>query len=412
VAPGRAWFIENDEYFSRDYLYGTDDADYNDNCERFSFFAQAVLCAIDVLGLKIDLIHCHDWQASLIPVYLKTLYAEAPACKGVRSLLTIHNLAYQGVFWHWDWPLTGLDWGLFTWRGLEFYGKLNFLKGGIIFADAVSTVSKSYSREILTPEHGCGLEGVLEARQKNLFGITNGLDYDTWDPATDEVLISNFSKHDVTGKATCKQALQETCDLEVSPELPLVGMVSRLTDQKGFDLLVECFEDLMASPLQLVILGAGARHTSEILAELCHVHSDRAFFLDDFDEEFARRIFAGSDLFLMPSRFEPCGLAQLIAMRYGAVPIVRATGGLADTVVDVSPEGLEDGSSTGFMFLEYNAASLLDVTLHALDTYEDRDRWLRLKENCMAQDWSFPACARSYVKVYDRISGSNGDGSQ
>jgi len=405
IDAGQAYFIHNEEYFDRACLYGTDEGDYADNCERFVFFCRAVLEMLPLLKLKPDILHCHDWQAALIPVYMRTLYMRDRFLRGTANLLTIHNLAYQGIFWHWDWPLTGLDWELFNWQGMEFHGKINLLKGGILFADAVSTVSKSYSREIQTPEYGCGLDGVLETHSDELFGIVNGLDYDIWDPATDTALPQNYSADDPAGKRACKKSLQEECGLDHGPKIPIVAIVGRLADQKGIDLIEAGFESIMRLPLQLVILGKGARHHAEALSALCADYPGQAFMREAFDDAFSRRIYAGADIFLMPSRFEPCGLAQLIAMRYGTIPVVHATGGLSDTVCDITPEGIEDGTSTGFVFLEYNTATLVDELERALGIYSDEPAWQRLLQNAMRQDWSFPACARRYREVFTQVSG-------
>ncbi len=403
VEPGAAYFIENEEYFDRPYLYGMEDGDYADNCERFVFFCRAAAKALDALGLDYDIIHCHDWQTALLPVYLRTLYSNLQAARDVRTVVTIHNLAFQGLFWHWDWPLTGLDWSLFSWRGLEFYGKMNLLKGGVLFADAITTVSKTYSREIQTPEYGYGLEGVFESRADQIYGVVSGLDCDEWNPATDTAIERNYDADDPDDKRFCKLALQDECGLTMDASLPLVSYVGRLSEQRGLDLLEGAMELLLSLPLQLVIQGEGGRHHQERLAAFCASYPGQACYLSEDREDRRRRIFAGSDLFLMPSRFEPCGLEQLIAMRYGAVPVVRHTGGLADTVSDLTPEGLEDGTATGFVFLEYNEAALVDEVSRALETYLEVDIWRQLIINAMRQDWSYVAAARQYEKIYRRI---------
>jgi starch synthase len=403
VSPGTAWFIANDEYFGRPQLYGTEDGDYADNCERFVFFCRAAVRAMEALGQRPELIHCHDWQTALVAVYLRTLYSNLEVARSVRTLQSIHNLSFQGQFWHWDWPLTGLDWSLFSWRGLEFYGKMNLLKGGVIFADGIGTVSRTYAQEIQTPEYGCGLEGVFQVRSDELFGIVNGLDYDRWNPRTDKDLVSNYGQDDLGGKAVCKRALQEECGFRPAPEIPVVAMVSRLTDQKGLDLVVSAAEELLDLPLQLVILGEGERRHIEALGGIAEAYEDRVCFRCGWDEPFARRIFGGADIFLMPSRFEPCGMAQLVAMRYGAIPVVRYTGGLADTVEDLTPEGLGEGRSTGFVFLEYTEAALVQELSRAVEEYSSPRTWGHLVKNAMTKDWSFLASARQYKEVYERI---------
>lgn len=402
-AQGTAYFIEAPCYYDRDTLYGTEEGDYADNCERFIFFSRGVLEAAEVLGLGSDIIHCHDWQTALVPVYLKTLYAGTPVAEQARCLLTVHNLAYQGLFWHWDWPLTGLDWSLFSWRALEFYGKINLLKGGLVFADAISTVSKTYSREMQTPEYGCGLEGVLQSRSRETYGVVNGLDAEVWDPARDDQIVANYSVGDLAGKAQCKQALQYECNLEVNAAVPIVAMVAPLTDRKGFDLVEEAFDAMLRLPIQLVILGMGQRHHGAALEALAAGGEGRVFFKRAYDAAFSHRIFAGSDILLAPSHFEPSGLSQLVALRYGAVPVVRSTGGLADTVEDFTPEGLEAGTANGFAFLEYNAAALLDELERAVGHYGEGENWARLVANGMRQDWSFLASARRYREIYHRM---------
>jgi starch synthase len=400
---GRAWLVSNPQYFDREHLYGTEEGDYADNCERFVFFCRAAVQAMETLKLEPDIVHCYDWQTALIPIYLRTLYAGLDVAAKVQTLLTVHNLAFQGLFWHWDWPLTGLDWSLFSWRGLEFYGKMNLLKGGLIFADAISTVSKTYAQEIQSPEYGCGLEGVLEARRQELYGVVTGLDYTYWDPGADKHLPARFGVDDVAGKQECKLALQRECGLEEDGTVPLAGMIGRLSDRKGYDLLEECFEGLMELPVQLVLLAEEGQYDDRELERLCERYAGRAFLRRGVDEPLCHRIFAGSDMLLMPSRSEACGLSQLIAMRYGSVPVVHHTGGLADTVEDLTPEGLEDGTATGFVFLEYNAAALCDEVARAVDTYQQPEIWTDLMKNAMRSDWSYRAGARRYRAIYEHM---------
>ncbi len=353
------YFIENNEYFDRPFLYGDENGDYADNCERFVFFSRAVLESIKAIEIAPDLIHCHDWQTSLVPVYISTLYANDPCFENIRTLLTIHNLAYQGVFWHWDWPLTSLDWSLFCWQGLEFYGKINFLKGGIVFADAISTVSKTYSREIQYPEYGCGLDGVLKSRRADLYGIVNGMDSNLWNPANDKCIKANYDIKDMSGKRKCKGALQYEFKLEGDAGLPLIAMVGDLTEHKGIGILEDCLEELMQEPIQLIVLGVGDSHTVERFEKIEDVYPSKISFCKGFDDRLYHRIIAGSDMLLMPSLFEPCGYNQLIAMRYGTVPIVHSVGGLSDTVIDFSLENIINEDATGFVFLEDNPAALL-----------------------------------------------------
>jgi starch synthase len=393
------YFVENDRYYQRDALYGKGGADFADNSERFIFFSRAVLEAVVALRLPCDVIHCHDWQTGLIPVYLKTIYRSAPAFAKVGTLFTIHNLAYQGVFWHWDMKLTGLDWSLFNWNQLEFWGKVNFMKGGLVFSDLISTVSETYSKEIQTPEYGCGLEGVLRERSKDLFGVINGIDYEVWNPAVDPLIPTRYDAKKLNGKAACKKFLQRKCGLPVR-KAPLVGMISRLADQKGFDLAAEVMAELLTSDVQFVVLGTGEPKYHDLLNRLARNYPDRMSVTLGFDNQMAHEIEAGADMFLMPSRFEPCGLNQLYSLKYGTAPVVRSTGGLADTVVDCTPETLDKGAATGFSFEKYSAADLLATLKRALACYADRKTWLKLIKNGMGQNWSWDESARKYVKLY------------
>jgi starch synthase len=400
--PGTAvpvYFVENDRYYQRDALYGKGGADFADNSERFIFFSRAVLEAVVALRLPCDVIHCHDWQTGLIPVYLKTIYKGGPAFARTGTLFTIHNLAYQGVFWHWDMKLTGLDWSLFNWKQLEFWGKVNFMKGGLVFADLVSTVSETYSKEIQTPDFGCGLEGVLRERSKDLFGVINGIDYEVWNPAVDPLIPTKYDAKRLNGKAACKKFLQRKCGLPVR-KAPLIGMISRLADQKGFDLAAEVMAELLNSDVQFVVLGTGEPKYHDLLNRLARSYPDRMSVTLGFDNQMAHEIEAGADMFLMPSRFEPCGLNQLYSLKYGTAPVVRSTGGLADTVVDCTPETLDKGAATGFSFEKYSAADLLATLKRALACYADRKTWLKLIKNGMGQNWSWDESARKYVKLY------------
>ncbi len=401
-SPVPVYLVENDDYYQREGLYGKGGADYPDNSERFIFFSRAVLEAISALRIPCNVIHCHDWQTALIPVYLKTIYRDTPGLSGVGTLLTIHNLAYQGLFWHWDMRLTGLDWSLFNWKELEFFGKVNFLKGGLVFAEVVNTVSETYAREIQTSEYGCGLEGVLRDRRQDLYGVTNGIDYAVWNPATDPLIPSRYDVKKLGGKAVCKKFLQRKCGLPAR-KTPLIGMVSRLIDQKGFDLVAETMGDLLSNEIQLVILGTGEPKYHDLLNRLARNYPDRMSVTLGFDNQLAHEIEAGADLFLMPSRFEPCGLNQLYSLKYGTAPIVRRTGGLADTVVDTTPETLADGTATGFAFEKYAAADLLATIKRALAVYADRKTWLKIMRTGMMQNWSWDESARKYVALYRTV---------
>ena len=398
------YLIDQPAYFDRESLYGEKGKDFFDNCERFVFFSRAVLELARRSPTPIDVIHVHDWQTALVPVYLHEMYRGYPAIRAAGTLCTIHNLAFQGKFWHWDMLLTGLDWRLFNWRQLEFYGHLNFLKAGIIFSDQVNTVSRRYADEIQTPEFGCGLEGVLQARGEDLCGIPNGIDYSVWNHENDFAIAANYNEDTfVHGKPKCKEALQIEQRLPVRPEVPLFGLVTRLDDQKGLDLLAAAAESFLSRDVQLVVLGTGHVKYQTLLEEFSRRFTGKIGLNLRFDDGLAHRIFAGSDICLMPSRYEPCGLNQLISLKYGTVPLVRATGGLADTVVDATSDTLADGTATGFRFEAYTPQALLGCLDRALELWHVRDAWLRLSRTCMMQDWSWTRSASEYVKLYEHI---------
>jgi starch synthase len=352
------------------------------------------------LELKPDIIHCNDWQTGLTPVYLKTLYRTFPSLAQTASVLTIHNIAFQGLFWHYDLLLTNLGWELFTPQALEFYGKLNFLKGGIVFADAVTTVSRKYMDEIQTPEFGAGLEGVLHDRRKDLYGILNGADYEEWSPSKDPFIKEKYGPSDWKGKKACKEDLQREFYLTLDPDIPLLGVISRLTDQKGFDLLAEIMEDLMSLGLQFVLLGTGEEEYNLLFQKIGQKYPQQAGIRIAFDNALAHKIEAGADMFLMPSRYEPCGLNQIYSLKYGTVPIVRATGGLDDTIQDFDPVG---GEGNGFKFQDYSSSALLCAVKLALEAYRDKALWEKLMIRGMARDFSWEQSARAYVKVYEDI---------
>jgi starch synthase len=387
-----AYLIKQGRYFDRSELYQTTEGDYPDNAERFVFFARAALFVAS--QLKPDVIHCHDWQSSLVPVYLKTIYKNHKSFEGIKSLLTIHNLGYQGTFPHTMMSLTGLGWEHFTFDKLESYGKLNFLKGGISFADAISTVSKKYAEEILTPEFGCGLENALVYRKNVLTGIVNGIDYNEWSPEIDEYLPGKFSPSNIAGKAVCKAKVQETFKLAQRPEIPLIGIISRLTAQKGFDLLEKAMPELMKMEIQLVILGTGEKKYHELLLNLAKEYPQKIAVRIAFDNSLAHQIEAGSDFFLMPSRYEPCGLNQMISLKYGTIPIVRATGGLDDTI---------HHAENGFKFTSYAPQAMINCILEALSVFKNRVQWLALQKNAMMCDFSWNASAKEYINLYKRM---------
>jgi starch synthase len=398
------YLIDQPGYFSREGLYGNGTTDYDDNCARFVFFNRAVLETIRALHLHPDVIHCNDWQAGLIPVYCRTLYRNLPELASVGTLLTIHNLAYLGLFWHWDLALTGLDWHLFNWRQLEFHGKLCFMKAGLVFADMLSTVSPSYAREIQTPRFGSGLEGLLRTRQADLHGIVNGIDTQAWNPAHEPMLAQRYDASSVVpGKARCKAWLQERTGLAERPEIPLFAQIGRLDPQKGWDLLAEVADRLLERDVQLLVLGVGHPKYHALLEDLARRHPGQFGAHLGFADELAHQIEAGADLFLMPSLYEPCGLNQLYSLAHGTVPIVRATGGLADTVVDADARTLADGTANGFSFSEPTPQALWRTIERALKVWPDRANWVKLMQTGMKADWSWDRSAGEYTRLYDEI---------
>ena len=418
ILSGRVWktrlnrnidvyFIQRDEYYHRDYLYSTPEGDYLDNAERFIFFARATLEAIKLLGIKCDIIHCHDWQAALIPVYLKTLYKKDPFFSGTKTLLTIHNLAYQGVFWHWDMKLTGLGWEYFNHKQLEFWGKLNFLKGGLVFADKLTTVSPRYSKEIQTPQYGCGLDGVLRERSSDLVGIINGVDYSQWNPAVDKFIPATYNERSLVNKAKNKKTLQQECSLKES-DVPLIGIIGRLAEQKGLELIVQIFDKIIGLNCQFVLLGTGEEKYHRILPEIGKKYPAQTSINITFDNTLAHLITAGADMILLPSKYEPCGLNKLYALKYGTIPIVHETGGLADTINNYTPESLKSAkggqkTATGFTFKNFTSEELLIAIKSALYLYQNKKEWQQLMKNAMSQDWSWEHSCKEYISLYKKL---------
>lgn len=395
------YFVENRDYFDRDGLYGDGDGDYADNAERFGFFCRSVLEALPLLDFRPDVLHLNDWQTGLIPVLLRTELRDDPFYAAIGTLMTIHNLGYQGLFPYRALADQGLDPALASVEAMEYYGNISFLKGGLFFCDRINTVSETYCREIQTPAMGIGFDGILRRRRDALCGILNGLDLKQWNPAEDSALAAPYSAADLSGKGANKRALQKELGLTVDPAVPIVAMVTRLDTQKGLDLVEEAWEGLQQRKIQFVLLGTGERQHMERFARLRGRHPDRVSINLSFDEAFSRRIYAGSDLFLMPSRYEPCGLGQLIALRYGALPVVRRTGGLADTVTD--PEA-DPKRGNGFVFDEPSSEALLGAVDRALDLYPDRRAWLRLVRQAMTRDFSWDRSAERYLEIYRMIT--------
>jgi starch synthase len=386
----KVFFIENKEYYLREGLYGDKNGDYTDNLERFAFFCRRTLDLLKEINFCPDILHLHDWQASLISAYLKNLYNDQDFYSRIKTVLTLHNVGYQGVFAREEFPKLGLDWGLFDIDGFEFYNKINLLKGGIVFSDFITTVSPTYASEIQTRELGFGLEGLLKLRKDVLSGILNGVDYSVWDPNTDKFIMQNFSPLDPIGKELNKENLQRLCGLPVDRRVPVLGIVSRLAEQKGLDILAEGLDELAQLNLQLVILGAGDLKYQELL-KAAAVKYPKVISLNlKFDDPLAHKIYAGSDIFLMPSKYEPCGLGQLISLHYGTIPLVFKTGGLADTI----------NRSNGFVFSQYTKEELLKCIKKAVQVFKSKLKWSALIKNAMDCNFSWKVSADKYIQLY------------
>jgi starch synthase len=398
----QVYFLDNAKYFGRDGTYQSPGGkkDYKDNDERFVFFARGVLETLKRLGWQPDIIHCNDWQTGLIPAYLKTLYADDPFFKSVKTVFTIHNMAYQGAFPPDSYAKSLLPDGLFNSDGVEAYGKFNFLKTGIHFADIVTTVSQRYAQEICDSEElGCGLNGLLSHRRKDLHGIINGIDYQVWNPSTDDSIFRKYDVKSIEAKADNKKALTERFALDHSPTTPIIGAITRLVAQKGFDLVLEVFDELMKMNVQFVLVASGEKPLEKKFEQLRKKYPKQFGVFIGFDEKLAHLVEAGSDMILMPSRYEPCGLNQMYSMRYGTVPLVRATGGLEDSVDDYSG----NGKGTGFKFEQFDAKELLKTVQRALKVYEQPDEWKKLVRNGMQKDFSWENSARKYVSLYKEL---------
>ena len=395
----RTLFVDHPGYYDRDHLYGAAGHDYADNPERFAFLSRAALEWASGAKEPYDAVHAHDWQAGLVPVFLRE-FMDTPALRDASTMFTIHNLAYQGVFDASWLPRLGLSWSLMHVDALEYWSRISLLKGGVMFSRVLTTVSRQYAKEIQTPEYGNGFDGILRSRSGDLVGIRNGIDYTEWNPLEDPHLPEPFDASCLEQKAASKRLVLDTCGLptdEISLQRPLIGLISRLVDQKGFDLLAELVEDLPRLDASFVLLGTGEQRYEELWLALAAKYPRRIAASIGFDEAMAHRIEGGADLFLMPSRFEPCGLNQMYSLRYGTIPVVHATGGLYDTVRNYDPA---TGSGTGFTFDEYSPETLLSTLRGALTVYADKAAWRRLQRAGMREDFSWDASAREYVTMY------------
>jgi starch synthase len=390
------YFVESKPYFSRQGLYGSAKGEYKDNCERFRFFNVTALAAIRRLGNPVAAVHCHDWHAALIPVYLKEYFRHDPFFHKTKSLLTIHNLAYQGLFAANKYHLLGLRRELFSSDCFEFYGRVNFLKAGLVYADRINAVSPQYAKEIQTKKYGCGLERTVRANKRKLSGILNGLDYAVWDPGHDRQIKKRYTAANaVAAKAANKFSLQREAGLATDPDAALYGSVGRLSHQKGIDLFLSIVDDLMKRELQVIVQGLGDAHYERAVRAAAEKYKGRFAFLRSFGSSSAHMVYASSDFFLMPSNFEPCGLSQMIAMKYAAVPIVYKTGGLADTVV-----GHAKSKGTGIVFEDYSAKGFLAAIDEAQKLFNNKRALQRLRRNAMARTFSWRSSAKKYRELY------------
>jgi starch synthase len=392
------YLIGRDEYFDRTYLYGTSKGDYFDNPERFIFFSRAVLILCRHLKFSPEVLHLHEWQTGLLPAYLTSLYRNDPFFSTTATVFTIHNIAYQGLFPKAKFWLTGLPSGMYNPEGIEFWERINLMKAGIVYADIINTVSQKYSQEVQTPEFGYGLEGILRKRKEDLYGILNGVDYQDWDPAQDRNLAAPYDSSDLSGKKECKKDLLKEFNLPAALEnVPLLAIISRLADQKGFDLLADILDDLLALDVGFVLLGTGEKKYHDLFTEVARKFPAKAGIRIAYDDRLAHKIEAGADLFLMPSKYEPCGLNQIYSLKYGTIPVVRATGGLEDTIVPYDPE---TGRGNGFKFKNYEAKEFLSQIKLALRFYRQPEHWKRILQNAMVADFSWQRSAQAYLQLY------------
>ena len=402
------YFIRNDDFFGRDNLYGTPQGDYSDNNIRFGFFSKAIFEVLLKIGFIPDIIHLHDYHFALASVFLSDLKRkekDSPFA-ATNAVFTIHNIAYQGIFGPETLGLCGIDPAHFTIEGLEFYGNVNFMKAGIVYSNKITTVSPTYSREILTEEYGYRLEGVLASRQDDLSGIINGIDYSVWDPATDSAIYANYTASNIEPKIQCRKQLLKSlfgnsAASANNSAAPIIGMVSRLSEQKGIDLIAAAIDELIKYDVYLVILGTGDEKYQSIMQKLQDKYKDRFSLTLSYSDELSRRIYSGSDIFLMPSHYEPCGLGQLISLKYGTIPVVRNTGGLADTIKNIKTAGDVENGGQGFKFSEYRAKDFLEALKRSVDFYRDKELWEKIIQNGMASDFSWRYSAGKYRELYE-----------
>jgi starch synthase len=394
------YFVGNESYFSRDPIYGTRHGDYPDNAERFIFFCRSVLEVCKSTGFQPDIIHCNDWQTGLIPAYLKTLYAKDKWFQNTRTLFSIHNLGYQGNFPSSELKTAGLPFSIFTPAGVEFYNHFSFLKSSLMFADLLTTVSPTYAKEIQTKAFGFKMDGVLRERSGDLFGILNGVDYQEWNPESDPSIEKNFLPENMAGKLACKRKLADLFSLKIADDTPLFSMVTRLSSQKGIDLVIETLSDLLGEGAALVLLGSGDSTYEDYFRKVNKRLPDRVGVHIGFDEKLAHQILAGSDILLMPSQYEPCGLTQMYSLKYGTVPVVRSVGGLADSIKEFNGKTLK---GTGFKFKKFAPEHLHRAIQKALSVYQKKASWQALTVNAMNADFGWDRAAKKYCQLYRRV---------
>ncbi|MCL4538834.1 MAG: glycogen synthase GlgA [Bacteroidetes bacterium] len=397
------YFIDSSDFFGRTGIYQDPKTkkDYADNDERFIFYSRGIFEILKRLGWAPHIIHCNDWQTGLVPAYLKKIYASDPFFKNIRTVFTIHNVAYQGNFPKEMFAKTGLPADVFTQEGAEFFDKFSFMKSGLVYSDYITTVSQTYAKEISeSEEYGCGMDGVLRKRKKFFTGIVNGIDYTIWNPDTDQYIPFKYSVKTLDAKVENKKYLLKRFNKKFDPQIPLIGMVSRLVEQKGMDLVIDAFPEIMKMNVQVILLGTGEKQYHTKLEALAKKYPEKFILELAYDDELSHLIEGASDIFLMPSKFEPCGLNQLYSLKYGTIPVVRRTGGLADTVKEVNPQ---KGAGTGFFFDEYKAEEMIKALSKALAFFGDQKNWQKIMRNAMAEDFSWTNSARQYAELYTKI---------
>jgi starch synthase len=394
------YFINKKEYFDREHLYGGSLGDYSDNALRFAFFSQAVLSSLKALEISPDVIHCNEWQTALIPFYLKNVLSQRKNFPKTKVLFTIHNLAYQGIFSSKALYGVGIQQSFYTPDKLEFYGQISFIKAGILYSDVLNTVSKTYSREILTRESGFGLEGLLQSRSSDIYGIINGVDYSKWNPETDKFIKAHYNSKNLAKKAECKKELLARFKMDLDTGRPLCGIISRLAEQKGIDILIKSFSGLKDLGCSLIVLGKGEERYERVFKSLSQQYPRNIDTHIGFDEPLAHKIEAGCDMYFMPSRYEPCGLNQMYSLRYGTIPVVRSVGGLEDTVVDYQQH---PARGNGFKFRNLDSYSFLKAVSSARGVYEDKKTWKRIMARAMKADFSWNNSALEYIKLYKKM---------